>query len=256
MRLPERAAQGRGRDPEAIGFLLIEPTDGCMPSLIQAVRTRLTTAEVHAEVVYDPSSLRMRAMGLSVGYASLFVAAAKTRRASVVSEVELLWKERAGSAAIALHRADASEDSLSLMAPDPWGSTAHAWIASNGWQERSATELVAEAASALRLPRWTLEQVTRLWGEVAGTDAEVYPAAGHYKGAYYSMVPSLHFAAQGRAWDVDIEQIRGLDADELVLRAAEECGLSKRVEGPAALSSTSTQATGVPLNAQNGRRRR
>jgi hypothetical protein len=225
-RLPEAAAAGRWRDPQAPWFTLIDASENLSPALIVAVGHRLTAAGIENGVVLDGYRVPARPQALRVYYLELLRLAADQRRKDWIRDADRLWTERAGSTASLLVH-DASASFLAFVDGLP-----KSWQAPNGWIDLPPGEVVSQAAEALAIQPWTLDQLQALWMDRAGTSAEVQQTGGRYVDAYYQAVPCLRFMANGRDWYVDAADAKAMTADVLLANAAEGCGLAVVTPGP------------------------
>ena len=85
---------------------------------------------------------------------------------------------------------------------------------------RSPADVVEEAATALRMPLWTLDGLRTEWTSVAGQHCMVSDYGGWYIGSVYRAVQCLMFASGTDQWGIDLDDARALTAAELCSRAA------------------------------------
>jgi hypothetical protein len=231
--LPEKARLGRLRDPEAPSFLLAawNPQISEHVYLYCAVRDRLRASEIRVDEVTEQWGRAHVPRALFVDYESLDAAAAKIRqgRADWMSSATKAWGARFGDAGTVAIEGTPYGDIVVFVAPPMSAEDAEMWAepgetsstpriyrTGTDWESREAGAVVSAAIADLKVPVWSFDDVSKLWGS-AVPGGDVVRRRGHYvEGAGMRDVPTLIFRKGGAEKTYPVEDVYDLTASALV----------------------------------------
>lgn len=214
--LPAKAAATVRDDPSAIAFTLWSGKGPTARAIADAVHDRIAACLGSGHAVDDAGT---HCVYLPLSRVAL--AARDIRSNRWINEVRAAWKKRGGTVE-PIHDGRVGAFVFASMA-DMHTVTIDL--------TRSPAEVVNEAATALRLPLWTLDGLGQAWAARVGHLGDehiVFDLPGQYMpDGVYRSVPCIKFG-QGDAdpFAIDLDDARTLDAATLIARAADALGLT------------------------------
>lgn len=209
--MPEMAREGRKHD--APWFVLYRSEDKRGDMLAGRVADWLAGEGITTS--FEPRVLPHDVITLRVDYASLAAYAERTKRRAWHTEAERAWKDRAGAEASVQVEGGAV---YFWTAPPHRGGKSH--LDTLAALDRDPSQAVDGAASALRLPRWTLRTLADTFRTVAGDEALVELALGRWEHGRYVPSQSVRFVVGDSDWYIDMDAARALLPDDLAMQAA------------------------------------
>ena len=218
--LPAKAAESLKADPNAREFNLWTGKGPSAMAFGDALHARIAACLGSGHARDDAGNHRVY-----LPLSRVTLAAQNVRSNRWIADVRAAWTKRGGVLPPHLDVvAHGASSSLVFLAD---GVTHVAWIDLT----RSPADVVEEAATALRLPLWTIDGLQDQWRALVSRpglgDCSVTQTSGHYRDGVYRGIPCLAFATVAvGSFAIDLDDARNLDAATLIARAADALALT------------------------------